>query len=179
MRDLDDTLLDQARTEQPTPDENMSHSNEQISGAAENVQYRVIPAEEITNAQWTICADTFTKHYGVWSSKITSSIGPWTPGKIAHTSSRQQYLTFVGTRITKCTSEFKAQSLPSGAANFLVTAMASDKIPVEPIAHCFVSQWMHGGARVWWITQLVVRSEYRNRKHATRVGDISCSVFEQ
>ncbi|KAH7394999.1 hypothetical protein DE146DRAFT_756880 [Phaeosphaeria sp. MPI-PUGE-AT-0046c] len=118
-----------------------------------SVQYRVTPAEEITEAQWTICADTFTRHYGVWSSQITSSIGPWTPGA----------------RVAMSKSKLKAQSLSDGAVNFLITATASDKVPIEPIGHCFVSQWMHSGARIWWITQLVVRPEHRNQRHATRM----------
>lgn len=72
---------DRHHNNSPAPNGAMLNSNEQNFEVAGNVQYSVIPAEDITEAQWTICADTFTKHYGVWSSQIASSIGPWTPGK--------------------------------------------------------------------------------------------------
>lgn len=148
----------------------MSNTIERTHEIAGHVEYCVSPAEEITEAQWTICADTFTRHYGVWSSQITPSIGPWTPGMVFHLSA-QLKLTFPGARIAMSKCELKAQSLPDGAVNFLITAMAIDNILPEPIGHCFFSQWMHGGARIWWITQLVVRPAYRNQKHATRVSD--------
>jgi hypothetical protein len=40
------------------------------------------------------------------------------------------------------------------------------------IGHCIVSQWVHEEFRVWWITQLVVHTQYRNQKKATRVEEL-------
>ncbi|CAE7199445.1 hypothetical protein PTTW11_08461 [Pyrenophora teres f. teres] len=60
----------------------------------------------------------------------------------------------------------KAKCLPVGANNILVTAVAKDR---KHIGHCFASQWMHLGQRIWWITQLLVVNGYRNQKRATRM----------
>ena len=38
------------------------------------------------------------------------------------------------------------------------------------VGHCFMSQWMHGDDRVWWITQLLVLKGYRNQRRATKVS---------
>jgi len=61
----------------------------------------------------------------------------------------------------------RAQCLPEGANNILVTAVTKDD---RHVGHCFVSQWMHGDDRVWWITQLLVVKRYRNQRRATRVS---------
>jgi len=66
-------------------------------------------------------------------------------------------------------ASLKAKCLPDAANNILVTAMTKD---CEHIGHCFVSQWMHGGQRIWWITQLLVLKGYRNQKRATKVSMI-------
>jgi hypothetical protein len=62
----------------------------------------------------------------------------------------------------------QAQCSPRGANNTLVTAVTGKGRHVE---HCIVSQWIHKGYKVWWITQLVVHTQYRNQKTATRVGN--------
>ena len=61
----------------------------------------------------------------------------------------------------------KAKCLPDAANNILVIAMTKD---CEHIGHCFVSQWIHDGQRIWWITQLLVLKGYRNQKRATKVS---------
>jgi hypothetical protein len=67
--------------------------------------------------------------------------------------------------------------LPSTGSNILVTAVHEGQL----VGHCFVSQWMRNGDRVWWITQMIVVKGYRNQRVATRVrkavSSPSCSSF--
>jgi hypothetical protein len=64
--------------------------------------------------------------------------------------------------------DLEVQSLPAGANNVLVTVLTREG---RQGGHCFVSQWMHGEDRVWWITQLLVLPRYRNQMRATRVSE--------
>jgi hypothetical protein len=64
-----------------------------------------------------------------------------------------------GKRITMSTRRLKAQSLPDAANNILITTVTGDG---HQVGHCIVSQWIHRGDRVWWITQLIVQPEYRD-----------------
>lgn len=70
-------------------------------------------------------------------------------------------------------NRLKAQSLSEGANNILIAAVTGAN---HQIGHCFVSQWMHEGDRVWWITQLVVHSEYQAQSKATRVSRCSATA---
>jgi hypothetical protein len=74
---------------------------------------------------------------------------------------------YEGRNVLISTRRLKTLSLPDGTDNILIIAVTGAGVQV---GHCFVSQWMHKGDRVWWITQLVVRPEYRDQRRATKVS---------
>jgi hypothetical protein len=61
--------------------------------------------------------------------------------------------------------QFKEHCLPSAGNNILVTAVREGRL----VGHCFVSQWMRSGDRVWWITQLIVVRHHRDQRVATQI----------
>jgi hypothetical protein len=117
-----------------------------------DISYRINPASKVTVAQWKTCAATFSGNYGVWGPRAQDKMGAWAvPGeKVAMSSKR-----------------IEAQCRPDGANNILITATTNAG---EQIGHCFVSQWTCQGDRVWWITQMVVRLEFRDERRAIRVS---------
>jgi hypothetical protein len=118
----------------------------------EDIVYRIVPGSNVKNGQLETCAKHFSEHYGVWSEIAQTTLGSWAkPGQ----------------QIRMSRERLRAQCVPGGANNILVTAMTERG---QQIGHCFVSQWMHGEDRVWWITQLLVLKGYRNQRRATRVS---------
>ena len=58
----------------------------------------------------------------------------------------------------------KEHCLPSAGNNLLVTAVYEGRL----VGHCFISQWMRNGDRVWWVTQIIVVKGHRDQKVATQ-----------
>ncbi|KAG9194425.1 hypothetical protein G6011_04460 [Alternaria panax] len=117
----------------------------------EDILYRIIPGDLVTRRQLQTCAEQFSSNYGVWSQRAHFMVGPWAK---------------YGKDIRLSRERLRAQCLPNGANNILVVVISQDG---RQIGHCFVSQWMHGDDRVWWITQLLVLQGYRNQRRATKM----------
>ncbi|KAF1831089.1 hypothetical protein BDW02DRAFT_601122 [Decorospora gaudefroyi] len=113
----------------------------------EDIFYRITPGALVTRLQIATCAHHFSSYYGVWRGETAGAA--------------------CGRRVRMGSARLRAQCLPEGGKNVLVTAMTGSG---EQVGHCFVSQWMGGEKeRVWWITQLVVVDGYRNQRRATRM----------
>jgi hypothetical protein len=63
--------------------------------------------------------------------------------------------------------QVREHCLPSAGSNVLVTAVHEGRL----VGHCFISQWMRNGDRVWWITQMIVVKDHQNQRVATRVRE--------
>jgi hypothetical protein len=108
-----------------------------------------------------------TMVYGVLEHKLGWVLGPYQVGPMRRCCRSCMLMICTGRNILVSTRRLKALSLPEGANNILINAVTGAGVQV---GHCFVSQWMHMGDRVWWITQLVVRPEYRDQRRATKVS---------
>ncbi|CAI9625322.1 unnamed protein product [Alternaria burnsii] len=117
----------------------------------EDIVYRIIPGAVVTKRHLDICAEQFSTNYGVWSQRARLVMGSWA-----------EY----GKHIRLSRDRLRAQCLPDGVNNILVIAITKNGLQV---GYCFISQWMHGDDRVWWITQLLVLEGYRNQGRATKV----------
>lgn len=60
-------------------------------------------------------------------------------------------------------ARLRAQCLPEGARSTYVMVTIDDVLA----GNAFASRWSYAGRQVCWITQLVVHSEYRERRLAT------------
>ncbi|KAL5115083.1 hypothetical protein ACEQ8H_006998 [Pleosporales sp. CAS-2024a] len=118
-----------------------------------NMTYRVIPGPRIPEEQWRICAATFSRHYGIWGSLAHQALGSWA-------------IQGSGKRIVMSPDRLRAQCMPPNANNVLIAVVTAAG---KHVGQCFVSQWMYNGSSIWWITQLVVDSDHRNKKMATRM----------
>jgi len=106
-----------------------------------------ILGSNVTQKQLEACAQLFTNNYGVWGKKAQEI---------------SQYLKD-GARVKMSASKLRAQCLASPADSTLVTCHEDDLL----VGHVFATTWDYDGGKVCWVTQLVVRSDYRQRGLAT------------
>ncbi|KAJ7782769.1 hypothetical protein B0H16DRAFT_1447048 [Mycena metata] len=103
-----------------------------------------IAGPEISTAQLQACAKLFSCNYGVWSSQATQIAPSLKPGL-------SPYLTRRAARITR-----------------FISRLLICEIDDQLVGHLFATTWSYEQASghestVCWVTQLVVRSEFRRR----------------
>jgi len=108
--------------------------------------FTTILGKNVTQEQLEACAELFTKNYGVWGEKAQET---------------NKYLKN-GARVKMSASKLRDQCLAS-ADSTVVTCHENDIL----VGHAFATTWDYNGGKVCWVTQLVVRSDYRQRGIAT------------
>ncbi|TKW54850.1 hypothetical protein CTA1_3965 [Colletotrichum tanaceti] len=98
--------------------------------------------EQVTDAMMKDATRLFSENYGVWGDK-----GFGKPGS----------------RVKMSPERLRAQCLPEGSK----TAYVSITIDGVLAGNVFACRWEHAGRQVCWVTQLVVHSDYRERRLAT------------
>jgi Acetyltransferase (GNAT) family len=126
--------------------------------------YALVHAMNVTNDTIAECAKNFSQHYGVWGN-----VSPYKgePVKLTQQRLRNEYL-------------FSEDA-------FIITAKIGDRLVGHILACRFVYESLHGTSKllnkisnyysntnnsigtVIWITQLVVHTEFRNKRIATRL----------
>ncbi|KAH7089267.1 hypothetical protein FB567DRAFT_620209 [Paraphoma chrysanthemicola] len=118
----------------------------------EDIKYHVTPAPLIAEKQLVNCSVLFTNWFGLWNETAPVVLGP--------ERARAHGLVIMSE------DDLKKYFIPEGATTVLITAVTCDD---RQIAHCFISQWVHEGTFVFWITQMVVDPRYRNQRRATKM----------
>ncbi|KAK2036412.1 hypothetical protein LZ31DRAFT_536413 [Colletotrichum somersetense] len=98
--------------------------------------------EQVTEAMLKDAAKLFSENYGVWGNR-----GPGKPGS----------------RVKMGADRLRAQCLPDGSSSTYVTVSINGVLA----GNAFACRWEHAGRQVCWVTQLVVHSDYRERRLAT------------
>ncbi|KAJ8131581.1 hypothetical protein O1611_g2047 [Lasiodiplodia mahajangana] len=108
------------------------------------MSYETFPGEKVTDHMLSEFAELFSENYGVWGKESPS------PGK----------------RISLSARRLRAQLLPDGAASSFSRLIVDGGICV---GYAFACRWSYNGVNVCWITQLVVRKDWRRRGVATKL----------
>ncbi|KAH7061937.1 hypothetical protein BKA63DRAFT_587718 [Paraphoma chrysanthemicola] len=127
----------------------------------EDIKYHVTPAPLIAEKQLVRCSVLFTNCFGLWNETAPLVLGPQ--------RARAHGL------VKMSVDDLKKYFIPEGASTVLVTAVTGDD---RQIAHCFISQWVHEGDFVFWITQMVVDPRYRNQRRATKMLQAFTKVYD-
>ncbi|KAI0104272.1 hypothetical protein GGR51DRAFT_561081 [Nemania sp. FL0031] len=103
--------------------------------------FETFPGVKVTNHMLSEAAKLFSENYGIWGS------GSPLPGK----------------RVSLSPRRLRQELLPDDAA----TSFARVIVDGTLAGHAFACRWSCNGMTVCWITQLVVRKDYRKRGLAT------------
>ncbi|POR34624.1 Uncharacterized protein TPAR_05183 [Tolypocladium paradoxum] len=106
-----------------------------------------VPREDVTVDMLANAASLFSKHYGTW--------GEVPPG--------EKPLGKPGSRVSMSAARLRAQCLPEGSESLHVQIALGGVLA----GHAFACRWKYQERQVLWITQLVVHSDFRERRLAT------------
>ncbi|KAH8743623.1 hypothetical protein F5883DRAFT_592349 [Diaporthe sp. PMI_573] len=114
-------------------------------GKSTKTMAKVITTHEgkkVTAAMLEDAANLFSDNYGIWGDK-----GPGKPGS----------------RVKMSADRLRAQCLPEGSRSTYIM------VTVEGVlaGNAFACRWEYEGRQVCWVTQLVVHSDYRERRLAS------------
>ncbi|KAL2752782.1 hypothetical protein ACRALDRAFT_1052572 [Sodiomyces alcalophilus JCM 7366] len=102
---------------------------------------------EVTDAMVGEAAQFFSDNYGIWAQQFPDGSHHGKPGS----------------RVKLSASRLRAQCLPEGSRSSYA------RVTVDGVlaGHAFACRWQYGDRHVFWVTQLVVHREYRERRLAT------------
>lgn len=115
--------------------------------------------EEVTAAMLKDAAKLFSENYGIWGEG-----GFGKPGKSFPFGDVSAQLNInIGSRVRMTADRLRAQCLPEGSRSTYVMVTIDGVLA----GNAFACRWEYSGRQVCWVTQLVVHSDYRERRLAT------------
>ncbi|KAI0403465.1 hypothetical protein F4802DRAFT_290549 [Xylaria palmicola] len=112
--------------------------------------FQEFQAEQVTDAMLANAANLFGEHYGIWGTPPEGHSGAF--GKPGH-------------RVRMSASRLREQCLPAGAQCLYVSVIVDGVLA----GNAFGCRWTYNHKQVCWVAQLVVHSDYRERRLATRL----------
>ncbi|KAL1847370.1 hypothetical protein VTK73DRAFT_10375 [Phialemonium thermophilum] len=124
---------------------------------ARTTRYETFSGAQMTDDMCAEAAKLFSEHYGMWGQRSSK------PGEaLFRLVSLLSFLLTLCRKeepVTLGASRLRQQYMPAGADCSYVRVVVDGVLA----GHAFVCRWEQGGSTVCWITQLVVRREYRER----------------
>ncbi|KAL9052742.1 MAG: hypothetical protein Q9162_005203 [Coniocarpon cinnabarinum] len=121
----------------------------------QHVKYQVIAGPHVTATMLQEAAELFSNHYGIWGPRASEKVGAFAKS---------------GRRIKMSPGRLRAECLPDNA----IDQCTYVRVEFDGVlaGNIFACRWKVDGKVVVWVTQLVVATEFRCQRVATRLLEL-------